>query len=171
MYCIVLYCIALHCAIVADHMAEACARRPITHIIMGCWIHSEYHSWVSVSDQIRSDQIRSDQIRTYISLPTHQPTTNQPINTTESTETPPCSDLFLSERVLISDMKSNAWASPYNSCEVCWIAWSGRLDEWIDRCRYWQMRLQGEFYHKMRRLGVFVNAPDVYFAHGVSEQY
>eukprot|EP01043_Picozoa_sp_COSAG02_P027060 COSAG02_NODE_1578_length_11853_cov_3.734048_11_plen_92_part_00 len=27
--------------------------------------------------------------------------------------------------------------------------------------QYWQMRLQAEQYHKMRRLGVFVNAPDV----------
>lgn len=32
--------------------------------------------------------------------------------------------------------------------------------------QYWQMRLQANFYHKMRRLGVFVNAPDVYFQHG-----
>ena len=28
---------------------------------------------------------------------------------------------------------------------------------------YWQTRLQAEFYQKMRRLGIFVNAPDVYF--------
>ena len=27
--------------------------------------------------------------------------------------------------------------------------------------QYWQMRLQAEQYHKMRRLGVFVDAPDV----------
>ena len=32
--------------------------------------------------------------------------------------------------------------------------------------QYWQMRLQSEYYHKMRELGVFVNAPDVYFQQG-----
>ena len=32
--------------------------------------------------------------------------------------------------------------------------------------QYWQARLQSEFYQKMRALGVFVNAPDVYFAQG-----
>ncbi len=31
--------------------------------------------------------------------------------------------------------------------------------------QYWQMRLQAEQYHKMRRLGVFVNAPDVRLDH------
>jgi hypothetical protein len=35
--------------------------------------------------------------------------------------------------------------------------------------QYWQTRLQAEFYHKMRRLGVFVNAPDVYFSQGANK--
>ena len=34
--------------------------------------------------------------------------------------------------------------------------------DWLDSV-YWQTRLQAEFYQKMRRLGIFVNAPDVYF--------
>ena len=35
--------------------------------------------------------------------------------------------------------------------------------------QYWQMRLQSEQYHKMRRLGVFVNAPDRYFQQGANK--
>jgi hypothetical protein len=35
--------------------------------------------------------------------------------------------------------------------------------------QYWQARLQSEFYQKMRRLGIFVNAPDVYFSQGANK--
>jgi hypothetical protein len=35
--------------------------------------------------------------------------------------------------------------------------------------QYWQARLQSEFYKKMRSLGIFVNAPDVYFSQGANK--